>query len=154
MRGAFVATLVALVMATGVPNSQAEHRIHRGPCDEDRYDVKPAMGHETVHAKVAALIGCAVRRWDVDGGLSKALDVAQCESGLWPWAVGGDNLGVFQHKARYWAGRVHALLRREWFYQLRDGKPDTIPSAFNARANVLVAIRMVHGGGWGPWSCA
>lgn len=174
MRNLIVAALTAALLtagAGGLPSEQQNTRqldsrpvvaagANQGPCDEDRYDVKPRMGHEKVARKVGALIRCAVRRWDVSGGASKALDVAECESGLWPWAIGGDNLGIFQHKAKYWLGRVNAYLRRRWFSdfaweRIHQAASVSNPGpAFLARANVLVAVQMVHRGGWGPWSCA
>jgi hypothetical protein len=118
------------------------------------------MGIETVRRKVAALIRCAVARWPVDGGANTAIAVFDCESSLWPWARGGDNLGVAQHKAKYWLSRVNAFLRPRWFNKFAWSRIHQEASvahpgpAYLARANVLVAIRMVHAGGWGPWSCA
>jgi len=58
--------------------------------------------------------------------------------------VGGDNLGVYQHKDDYWAARW-----RRWGEPLGLGS-----SPFNARANVVVTMRMVHGSwSWAPWAC-
>jgi hypothetical protein len=131
----------------------------RGPCDEDRYRVRPAMGHEEVARRVRALIRCATERWSVPGGPAKALAVAECESGFWPWANGNGNLGVYQHRDRYWQGRVRSLLRERWFsaraWSRIDRDATVHPgAAYLARANVLVAIRMAHRDGWGAWSCA
>ena len=177
MRALMIAALIATTLtggARGLPENSASTRpLHlqavvareqterdHGPCDEDRYDVKPAMGAEAVHRKVAALIRCAVRRWSVEGGADKAIAVATCESGLWPWAVGGDNLGVFQHKATYWFSRVNRYLRERWFNAAQwervhqEASVSNPRPAFLARANVLIGIRMAHSGGWGPWSCA
>lgn len=93
---------------------------------------------------VRLLIRCAVRRWSVPGGVQMALRVARCESGFRPDAVGGDNLGVYQHKEDYWAGRADALVRDRWEIGHRWS---------NARANVIVSIRYAHRYGWGAWSC-
>ncbi len=148
-----------VLLATALPAVPASAS-GSGPCSEDRFDVRPAMGLATVASKVRALIRCAVDRWDVPGGISEALDVADCESSFWPWAVGGDNLGVYQHKDDYWRSRVRTLLKRRWF---NDAQWDRIDrdatvwrgAAFLARANVLVAVRMAHRSGWTPaWSCA
>ena len=47
--------------------------------------------------------------------------------------------GVFQHPSRYWPGRAGAYGVRGW-------------SAFNARANIIVTIRLVHRlVSWSPW---
>jgi len=127
---------------------------NRGPCTEDRYRVVPAMGLARVRGKVAALIRCAVAWRGVPGGATKAIDVADCESSLWPWA-GTYNLGVFQHARPYWIERVDWLLRESWFNPQQWDRLHTVPQgAYLARANVLVAIRMAHAGGWGPWACA
>lgn len=117
------------------------------------------MGHERVARKVRALIRCAAARWDVPGGAEKAIAVARCESGLWPWARGGSSLGVYQHVDRYWQLRVRTWLRERWFssrqWERIDRDATVHPgAAYLARANVLVAIRMAHASGWGAWSCA
>lgn len=97
------------------------------------------------------LIRCVWRRFEPGyGGVPKALSVARCESGFRPDAVGGDNLGLFQHKARYWPVRFHNLierfpLRRSWGLS---------PSAFNGRTNAIVTALYVRRWGWSAWSCA
>jgi hypothetical protein len=90
-------------------------------------------------------------RFDVGwGGAPKAIAVATCESALYPGAVGGDNLGLFQHKARYWPGRFSLLieqnrLRRTWHLSA---------SPFDARTNAIVtALYVRRFGGWWAWSC-
>jgi len=72
----------------------------------------------------------------------KALAIAQRESGLAWYAVNPSSgaAGVYQHLPQYWKARVLS------YPALRLG-----PSVFNARSNILVAIRMAHSGGWGPW---
>ena len=92
--------------------------------------------------EVKRTIQCAVAHWPVAGGYAKALAIAVRESGLY-WkatnALSGA-CGIYQHLPRYWPSRVAA------YPGLRLG-----PSCYNARSNVLVSIRMVHSGGWGPW---
>jgi hypothetical protein len=97
---------------------------------------------------VKRTIYCGVNHWAVPGGVSKALDVARCESGLDPLAYYNGNAGVFQQNLRYWPAR-HAA------YNSAVGPLlDTGASVYNARSNVLVSIRMAHLWGWGAWSCA
>jgi hypothetical protein len=109
---------------------------------------------------VKGLIRCTVRRWPVEGGADKAIAVAECESGLYVDAVGGDNLGVFQHKASTWLGRTNTYLRSRWFNDTQWERVHQAASvshpqpAFVARANVIIAIRMIHNGGYSPWACA
>lgn len=166
MRRVIVTALVLITTSWGFVGGQG-HRIlrlddsrpiasrsaSRGPCDEERWmRISPQDWSER---KIRGLIRCAVRRWPVPGGAAKAIAVAECESSLWPWAVGGDNYGLYQHKDDYWPGRVDRYLRERWFNRRQwERLQSTIRGAFIARANVLVAVRMAHASGWGAWSCA
>ncbi len=125
-----------------------------GPCDEDRW--MRITKEEWTPRLVKGLIRCVAERWSVPGGVSKALSVAECESGYWPWAVGEDNLGVFQHKERYWYDRVDKFLKKDWFPRVQWRKLQTKRTgAFIARANIVVSIRMAHAAqSWSAWSCA
>jgi hypothetical protein len=126
-----------------------------GPCSDPVYNVKPSMGTAKVQHKVRLLIGCAVDRWPVDGGLPKALAVADCESSFWPWANANGNYGVFQQRGAYWVDRVGSYLHRDWWTSTQWKRLHTVPAGpYLARANVILSIRMAHNGGWGPWSCA
>ena len=149
---AIVVTLIVVLGAFLVSSAAAAER---GPCSEDRFDVRPRMGHELVSRKVRGLIRCAEGRWPVSGGSPKAIAVAECESGLWPWAHGNGNLGIFQQREPYWVGRARTFLERSWWTEHQWERILRVPQgAYLARANVLVSIRMAHRGGWGPWSCA
>lgn len=142
----FMATLSAPASASGF-----------GPCSQDRFDVKPRMGIEKVQHKVMALIRCVEERWPA-GGSSRAIQIADCESSLWPWANNGGNyLGLYQHSASAWVGRVHNYLRPRWFNDQQWDRLRTVPSgAFLARANVIISLRIAHSAGWSGmwWSCA
>ena len=101
-----------------------------------------------VRDTVRGTIWCATHQWPVPGGAPKAVRVARCESGLNPNAYYANNGGVFQQNLTYWPGRQDG-------YQRATGpRWSVVESVYNARANVLVSIRMAHFGGWGPWSCA
>ncbi len=123
-----------------------------GPCSDDRYDTRPAMGHEMLERRTRALIACAVRRWPVAGGLAKALEVARCESGFRPRAYSQGNAGVYQQRIVYWASRARALLKPRWFPRHWPERREH--GWFNARANVVLSIRMAHRSGWSAWACA
>lgn len=161
MRRAIVTALTAALLTAGAggpPGNAAEARLADSPasgrsqanewrsreCRFARLD-----GHGGwVQREVIATIGCAVARWPVAGGVGFAIEVAACESGLRANASnGGRYLGVYQHAASAWPWRVNHYTPKAWGKSLH-------PSAFNARSNVIVAIRMAHGGGWSPWSCA
>jgi hypothetical protein len=103
------------------------------------------MGPARVHHKVEHLIDCAVRIWPVPGGNFYARAIAERESHMWPWAQNPSSLcsGVYQHVLSLWEGRVAKFWNPAWFWRF--------PSVFNARANVIVSIRMAHTSGWGPW---
>lgn len=94
-------------------------------------------------------IRCATWHWHVSGGNNKAFSVASCESGFNehsdnPRSSAG---GVFQFLASTWnhIKQAHHELRRRW---------NLAKSRYNARANVVHAIRMASNQGWGAWSCA
>ena len=97
---------------------------------------------ETVQDFSTRLITCAADTWTVPGGADRALCIATRESGLIPTASSpnGEYLGLFQHSAKYWPARYDEWTKVAW--TLRR-------SAFNARTNAIVTIRMVHGiGRW------
>ena len=94
---------------------------------------------------VKKLIRCAAARWTVPGGASKALAIAEPRVQLPAPRLQQLQRGQpasIQHLRRYWPGRAGAYGFRGW-------------SAFNARANIMVTMRMVHRmGGWGPWGAS
>lgn len=120
----------------------------RGPCSEDRLDVKHHMTRTRQIHRTDALITCAAARFPVPGGASKARTVADCESHDYPWADNGHgDLGVFQVSA--WSSRARTYLKRRWF------PFHWVPRWQHARANVLTAIVWVHRArSWSAWSCA
>lgn len=128
------------------------------PCDDEKFVVRPAMGGPKVERKMTALIRCVINKFGpVPGGIATALRIAHCESGdhLWPWSEYHGSAGVFQQNTRYWVDRVDTFLKRQWFTKREWRALHVVPSgAYNPRANVIVSIKMAHGGGWGPWSCA
>ena len=133
---------VVVSTAAADPGATAEWRTQE--CRYQGVDPEPWAQREVV-----LTIACAVGKWPVYGGIAKALAVARCESGLNAGASnGGAYLGIYQHAARYWPSRQNTYDPNAWDKELAE-------SAFNARANVVVAIRMAHGSaGWQPWSCA
>ena len=89
--------------------------------------------------QVKKLIRCAAEHWNVPGGADLALYIADRESHFHPNAYNPSGCaGIYQHMLRYWPGRATSFGFRGW-------------SAFNARANIIVTMRMVHDDGWGPW---
>ena len=90
---------------------------------------------------VRRLIVCAARYYRVPAGASKALAIADRESHFYPRAYNAWSgaMGVYQHLRRYWPGRAFAYGFRGW-------------SGFNARANIIVTMKMVRRlGNWSPW---
>jgi transglycosylase-like protein with SLT domain len=89
---------------------------------------------------VKQLIRCAANHWHVPGGADTALAIADRESQFRPHAYNPSGCaGIYQHMLRYWPGRASVYGFPGW-------------SAYNARANIIVTIRMVKRLGWGPWS--
>jgi soluble lytic murein transglycosylase-like protein len=91
----------------------------------------------TPHIK--RLIRCAASHYGVDE--EEALYIAWRESRYRPAAYNetGDAAGIYQHKVKYWAQRAVEFGSADW-------------SVFDARANILVTMRMVRVYGWEPWS--
>lgn len=88
---------------------------------------------------VKKLIRCAADHVGVS--TRKALYIAWRESRYQPSAYNeeGRAAGIYQHLLRYWPDRADRYGFDGW-------------SAFNARANIFVTMRMVHRIGWGPWA--
>ena len=136
--------VAALVAASIIPSTSAHAQ--EAPCAKIRWKQPYYTSHDV--RPVKRLIRCAVRRWPVPGGVSKALSVARCESSFRPDAVSPapTNLGVYQHRATYWPARADRWLRPRWEISHRWN---------NARANVIVSVRIAHvGGSWASWACA
>ena len=91
---------------------------------------------------------CVLAKWGVSGGYRKFWAVGACESDWNRMAYNGGGpsyLGLFQHSAAYWGARVRNLEPARW---------TLAPHWSNSRTQIVVTARMVHAGGWGPWSCA
>lgn len=139
MRRVLLAALAALTLPSLAPAPAAQARaskeVPKRICDID-------WREGTWHVK--QLIKCAARHWDSPGTPKKAVQVARCESRLRPDAYNPNGYaGLFQQATRHWPGRAEHY-----------GVPGR--SVFNARANVIVSIRMARDtGSWSPWAgCA
>jgi hypothetical protein len=137
----FPAALLLTAVLLTVPATSAT----AGPQQGDRHSEVPRKicridwRDGTWHVK--KLIRCAVHRWSVPGGAPKALSIANRESNFQPKAYNSYSgaSGIYQHLRRYWPGRASVYGFQGW-------------SAFNARANIMVSIRMVHRlSSWQPW---
>jgi hypothetical protein len=134
-RRAIVATLILTATLSILPAFAAPHQAQaytntpKRICD---IDWREGRWH------VKKLIRCAANRWDV--GVRKALYVADRESDFRPRAFNRSSCakGVFQHLCRYWDGRAYA-------YGFKGKSP------YNARANIIVTMKMVKRYGWSPW---
>src|SRR5262245_20339951 len=91
---------------------------------------------------------CAVEKWTVPGGFGTFEAVGSCESGWNRFASNGGNyLGLFQHAAASYIGRIHAFEPPTWEKGLSERWT-------NSRGQIVMTARMVHAVGWGPWTCA
>lgn len=133
MKKALIALAVVGIVLTARPAHAAPYR---GPCR---------------NLSVPATIRCAVKVWPVPGGAPVALAIADRESGFSPGAVSpsGTYLGVYQ------IGRYHipawsdgAVMQGPWW---RRWLGDCYNDLLCGRFNVILAIRVAHFGGWGPW---
>lgn len=140
-----MAVLVAIIL-TPLPAEAADQQDWRWErCRFKNLDVKDG-GWST--REIARTIECAVDHFPVYGGPAKAKGVASCESGMDAYEYGNPPyMGVYQFHPSTWDGATNRWqdFMRRW--AVRD-------APFNGRSNVLIAIKMVHAGSWGPWSCA
>jgi hypothetical protein len=135
LRRAFVATLILTAMLTTVPMTQSAAvtgsltKTARKVCRIDWREGRPQVKH---------LIRCAARHYGVN--VDKAISIARRESRFHPRAYNSWSCakGVYQHLCRYWPKRAATYGFDDW-------------SAYNARANIIVTMRMVRRYGWQPW---
>ena len=137
MRRAIVAVLASasLLAPASTAVAREAQTVPVRVCD---YDWRAGTWH------IKQLIKCAARRWDSPGTPDQAVAVADCESNLNPRAYSSSGYaGLFQQSTRYWPVRAD-----QW------GQDDR--SVYNARANIIVSVRMAHAAGsWSPWAgCA
>lgn len=137
MRAIGLATILTIGL---MPAAQAHHKT--GPCSIHWHHAYYEEGRK---APIRDLIRCAARRWPVEGGPSKALQVAACESGQRPDALTPTYIGLYQHIRTSWAARAHRWLWPTW---------DVGHGGFNARAQAIVSMRMASRFGWSAWGCA
>jgi hypothetical protein len=135
LRRAFVATLVLTAMLTVLPMPQSSAvtghltRTAQKVCRIDWREGRPQVKH---------LIRCAARHYGVS--VERAVSIARRESRFHPRAFNSWSCakGVYQHLCRYWPKRASVYGFNDW-------------SAYNARANIIVTMRMVRHYGWAPW---
>jgi hypothetical protein len=142
-----IVSLVAGLLVLGVmPMATADQkeRIHREMHSDCQFDFITSRVWSPWEEHLTAR--CLVLKWPVSGGLPKLDSVISCESGWYRYASnGGSYLGLGQHAASSWPGRVRAYEPPGW--RLR-------PAWWNSRSNLTVTVRMAHSVGWGPWTCA
>lgn len=101
-------------------------------------------GHEGWSVKEVKLtISCAVHRWPVPGGLDKALDIAYRESRFHQFAESYTHCrGIYQWAPSTWTSVLHDFPP---LYAVLGH------NVYNARSNVLYAIKYAHNRSWAPW---
>ena len=134
LRRAFVAALILTAMLVFPMTQSAAVTGHfsttaKKVCRIDWREGRPQVKH---------LIRCAARHYGVS--VDRAISIARRESRFHPRAFNGWSCakGIYQHLCRYWPKRASTYGFDDW-------------SAFNARANVIVTMRMVRRYGWAPW---
>lgn len=144
LRRIITLVLAACIIVAG--SALPAHAEGKGPCTGWFSNVRPSMGQTRVRSHVEHLLTCVEHLWPVPGGIEKVFQIVDRESGFWPWAQNPSSLcsGLFQDVLSLWPGRLHTFWNPAWFWRT--------PSVFNARANAIVNIRMIHNSGsWGPW---
>lgn len=140
LRRTIVATLTLTAILTLFPVAQQASAALK--LDGVRYTYVPAkicpVDWREGTWYVKELIRCAAGYYGVSS--DKALYIAHRESRYHPKAYNGSSCakGIYQHLCKYWPGRAYDYGFKGW-------------SAYNARANIIVAMRMVKHYGWTPW---
>jgi hypothetical protein len=138
LRRPFVATLLLTVILGAAPMTEASAKL----TSHNAYTFVPRKICDVEWQKgtwfVKKLIRCAAHHYGV--GASKALSIAKRESRYRPRAYNSGSCakGIYQHLCRYWPGRAYDYGFNGY-------------SAYNARANIIVTMRMVRRVGWSPW---
>ena len=136
-RGLVAASLLTAVIMSFPTSTTSQAMVQRDAVRPVSTKICPIDWRKSAwHVK--RLIRCAASHFGVDG--SKALYVAWRESRYRPSAYndGGGAAGIYQHLLRYWPDRA-----RDYGFADR--------SAFDARVNIFVTMRMVREYGWDPW---
>jgi len=137
LRRVFVATLILTALTTTFPVATATAVTREETYTYTPKTICPVDWRQGTWA-VKKLIKCTAVYHGVS--VKKALYVAKRESRFKPSAYNGSSCakGLFQHLCRYWPGRAYDYGFKGW-------------SAYNARANTFVTMRMVRRFGWQPW---
>jgi soluble lytic murein transglycosylase-like protein len=133
---AFLAASLVSVVLVGFPTT-TDAALQREVSRSTRTRICPIDWRQSSwHVK--RLIRCAATHFGISR--EKAIYIAWRESRFRPTAYNpaGDAAGIYQHLRKYWPDRADMF-----------GFPDR--SAFNARANIIVTMRMVRHYGWDPW---
>ena len=130
---ASILTAVIMSFPTATINAAVQHDLKRPSTRLCPIDWRQSTWH------VKKLIRCAADHYNIAEW--RALHIAWRESRYQPDAYNpeGRAAGIYQHLLKYWPDRAQEY-----------GFPDS--SAFNARANVFVTMRMVREYGWSPWA--
>ena len=134
-RRVLIATLIVTAIMTVFPASPgmaATGHLSKTPAKVCPIDWRRDSRH------VKGLIRCAARHFGVS--VDKAVGIAFRESRFHPRAYNSWSCakGIYQHLCRYWPTRAREYGFTRW-------------SAYNARANIFVTMRMVRRFGWQPW---
>lgn len=135
-RRRFPAALLLASLMTLAPAASIVNTAHAREADIARHVCQIDWRKGDWHVK--QLIRCAASYHGV--GKRNALYIAWRESRYQPSAYNsyGNAAGIYQHLLRYWPDRAEDFGFENW-------------SAFNARANIFVTMRMVRRYGWSPW---
>ncbi len=134
----FVAASILTAVIMSFPTTTSEAMVQRDQRRVVSTKICPIDWRQSAwHVK--QLIRCAASHHEVS--TETALYVAWRESRYRPSAynAAGGAAGIYQHLLKYWPDRAEDFGFREW-------------SVFNARANIMVTMRMVRLYGWDPWA--
>jgi soluble lytic murein transglycosylase-like protein len=138
LRRAFVATLILTAILTAIPIAQGNASPVSGSLSKTAKSTLCRIDWREGRPYVKHLIRCAATHLGVN--VDRALSIADRESRFDPGAYNSWSCakGIYQHLCAYWPDRATKYGFDDW-------------SAYNARANIIVTMRMVKHIGWQPW---
>ena len=140
-RASILLTLLALAALSGTANAATRDFNRSLEC---RYSSLQGDGTMNIH-EAKLTIACAVHKMPVAGGVTRALCIAERESGFYEKAYNpSGSSGIYQVIPSTWASWTAHFAN--WRHQ------HAIPTnVFSGRANILVSIKSARTWGWGPW---
>lgn len=144
-----IVAVAVLILGAGAPGATAQTRRAARIEREMETDCQFSWLADGVwtYSVMMRTVDCVLGKWPVtSGGKAKVVCVGDRESHWNRFVTNhGRYLGLFQHAASAWAGRVRQYGPASWRDNLKT-------AWWNPRTQIVVTVRMERDLGWGPWA--